>query len=181
MPNWCLNTLTITADPNLVPTGVDYSPIEKLIVANNTEEHFLQHMRPMPDELKETTAPNDSGINWYNWRVENWGTKWEVSADVDWDEETKTLHVTFDSAWAPPIEALQYWADQHPEFCLELSYWEPGMAFVGSWSSLGADEHYNYAEYTSKTVREHIPDYLVDHWALEDELRSIEEMNEEEE
>jgi len=179
MPNWCLNVLTIKVHPDMVESEVLLDPIVDLILAYKTEEKFLQHMRPMPDELKDTVAPNESGNNWYFWRVDNWGTKWEVQADIEWNEADRTFTATFDSAWAPPIEAVAYWAEKHPGFYVELSYWEPGMAFVGAWDSIGGDECYNYSEYSSDTVREHIPEYLVDYWTLEDELASLEELEKE--
>ena len=42
--------------------------------------------------------------NWYDWRIANWGTKWN-SYDCELDESQVDLGILdyrFDTAWAPP-------------------------------------------------------------------------------
>ena len=67
-------------------------------------------MVPMPKELDDTTKGTDGdAVNWYDWRVTNWGTKWDISDEgleyVDNGDGTSVIQGWFDSAWAPPIEA----------------------------------------------------------------------------
>lgn len=183
MPNWCMNSLSIS-------TGTDGEGREALqaLIEAATNEHddqrqFLQHMHPMPEELNDTTAPSD-GPNWYWWRVNEWGTKWEVDVDLDIvvDDEDGHLEVlcNFSSAWSPPVDALKHFSELNPDLFLSLSYWEPGMAFVGEWTSDGVDEHYEYSTYNSKNIREHIPERIIDDWDLQYELEQWEELEEEE-
>ena len=126
MPNWCNNILTIRSE--------DSAFIDRIEAAYEQGE-LLQTLMPQPDypgyadqEIKE----RDSGSHmpdWWNWRVANWGTKWDIGGeDCDStriDKNTITFH--FDSAWSPPLEALE----GSEGFDYEIQYYEPGMNFVG--------------------------------------------------
>lgn len=66
--------------------------------------------------------------NWYDWSVDNWGTKWEVSSSdgsVEL-EENGTLSIRFMSAWSPPTPAIS-----KIKLPFELYFWEPGVGFMG--------------------------------------------------
>ena len=54
------------------------------------------------------------------------------------------------------------------------------MCFVGCWDSEGADDHYEYNEFTSDTIRDNIPEYLVDYFGLDERLDEYEQMEDEE-
>lgn len=43
--------------------------------------------------------------NWYNWRLENWGTKWDIETDDEFDAYSNRIIVT--TPWAPPVEAMR--------------------------------------------------------------------------
>jgi len=58
---------------------------------------------------------------------------------------------------------------------IELLYEESGMCFVGCWDSEGADDHYDYGEFTSANIKDNIPEYLVEHFALDEQLAEYEE------
>ena len=49
------------------------------------------------------------------------------------------------------------------------------MCFVGCWDSEGADDHYEYSEFTSANIKDNIPEYLVEHFALDEQLAEYEE------
>ena len=170
MPNWCNNNITIRAPKE---------KIEKIIKAAEKGE-LLNHFLPMPKKLKDTTSPTPEGSkqpvvdgfdNWYDWRVHNWGTKWDIDVYPDSiskiDDETITFG--FDSAWAPPINAYDAVIDKHPDISITAYYHEPGMDFAGEYAdgtisecnpsdekrsffentALGKalDDHYNILEY----------------------------------
>ena len=117
MPNWCENTLIVTGSDERV-TEFD----EKVIrIENNGETSLaLNNLYPCPNE-------EDA----YNWRINNWGTKWEcdVFSTKESDGEL-TLH--FLSAWAPPDLWVRYVAEHiFPDLYFHLTYLETGAGFCG--------------------------------------------------
>jgi hypothetical protein len=75
--------------------------------------------------------------DWYSWRIENWGTKWEPTAiNVsgkyrDLDSSKFLMEIWFDTAWAPPIPIISKLSNLYEsiEFCLKC--WEGGAGFKG--------------------------------------------------
>jgi len=173
MPNWCNNSIKIVGD---VETLSQLKPVIK------AGSGLLQAIAPMPAELEGTTAPSDEP-NWYDWCVSNWGTKWDPEVHLEFtDNGDGTAEITgwFDTAWGPPIEAFNTLAGDWDSCYIELMYEEGGMGFVGCWDSEGADDHYEYDDFTSDNIRDNIPEYLVDHFALDERLSEYEQDEEEE-
>ena len=104
MPNWCDNQVTITG-PNSV-----IDKIEKIVRQEEDESMgLLNFMYPMPKELEDTTSPSssvkkpqpmvDGYDNWYDWRCDNWGTKWDVNEFYGVDrqyltEQLSLIHIS---------------------------------------------------------------------------------------
>ena len=141
MPNWCSNSITIegpAAKIRALWEQITFDP-------ENDETGLLDAMHPMPKELHDTTkGTNGDDINWYDWRVDNWGTKWEVSTEglefIDNEQGRAMITGWFDSAWSPPIGAYERFLEQNEDCSLEASYYEPGCDFAGFWNN-GADEY----------------------------------------
>jgi hypothetical protein len=118
MPNWCQNTAVVHG-PKPVIDEI------KAILANDRPE-LLNWMRPVPEDQRD---------NWYDWCVNNWGTKWDVGEPfVGDDTEEDSITFSFDSAWAPPVAAFRSWAERDGRVTYRLTYIETGMGFVG-WDS----------------------------------------------
>ena len=143
MPNWCLNNLTVEhSDPAMVDR------FENAYNRGMTCEEFL----PVP---KDENGRIFDG--WYDWCVNNWGTKWDIGADIGTDKTPEQyalkatrvdnqVSCTFDSAWAPPVGLYEKLVELG--YNVKATYFEPGMAFCGIWDN-GFD---NYIEYTSKDM-----------------------------
>jgi hypothetical protein len=165
MPNWCDNQVTITG-PNSV-----IDKIEKIVKEEKDGNGLLNFMKPMPKELDGTTSPSSSADkpqpmvegfdNWYDWRCENWGTKWEVNEFYGVDRQhlndsldESTISFGFSSAWSPPINAYQTFIMNMSEKNLDVSvkayYYEGGCDFMGCWDN-GDDDCYAPSELNSKS------------------------------
>ena len=182
MPNWCNNTITIRGDANKVKAIWDEA---------QKQQGLLAAMVPQPEDMfhgnlgeAERAECVEKGIpNWYDWNVSNWGTKWDVGLEgLEYTvlaDGSAEISGWFDSAWAPPIEALNAFSEANQDLSVECFYLETGMCFVGCWDSDGGDDYYEYADCNSNDVRDVVPDYLVSEFDLENMLAEWEEDEEE--
>ena len=75
--------------------------------------------------------------NGYDWRITNWGTKWDVESDIfDMDD---TVSYNFCSAWAPPIEWIRLASKEFKRLEFKIKYEEPGMCFMGVAKSINGE------------------------------------------
>lgn len=130
MPNYCENTLRIVATTDaarsLLPQIVERFSDE------NREPSAFQLIHPMPAGLEDTTAPGDIP-NWYDWRIANWGTKWNECEPTIGRYEGEELLVYFQTAWAPPFGIYQRLVELG--FDVLATYAEQGMGFAGYWQN----------------------------------------------
>jgi hypothetical protein len=148
---------------------------------------FLGTLVPEPDyktvEVKPTFPhirgnenPVDPETAWWDWRVQNWGTKWDIGYDDDRSNHAQggenDMFVYFDSAWSPPTQAYAVLTDLG--FKVKGYYFESGMAFCGSWID-GHEEYYDIEQCTYTWVRENIPRYIDDEMSISDQMELDEE------
>jgi len=146
MPNWCMNNVTIAHD--------DPAKLTELVDAYKRGE-LMEHFLPTP-----TDENGELDKDWWDWRVNNWGTKWDVGGEdafVDRPDQT-TVVLSFDSAWSPPIEFYIFMKGQ--DFDIRASYFEPGMGFCGDWID-GMDNYYE-AEWHD------FPTHLIEEYNMEE-------------
>jgi hypothetical protein len=180
MPNWCGNTLTLThSDPEMIVRAK----------AAFAEGRLLDEFIPVPAGLKDTTSPSRDGSaeelraqygysDWYDYCVNEWGTKWDIgdgNGIQTWDDHE--LVVYFDSAWSPPIAAYEKLQDLG--FTVYATYYEPGCAFAGIYDECG-DACYDLSGMNSEEVRNDIPEELDDAFGISDSMAEYEAENEDE-
>ena len=155
MPNWCNNTITLTGPKEKI-TAI-YAKAKK-------DDALLQQLKPMPEALDGTTSPApkegkvqplvDGFDNWYDWRVQNWGTKWDVDMDgLELSDDGTTINGWFDSAWAPPIHAYEYFLTANEDCSINSYYYEGGMDFAGQWEDF-ADAEVTPSEFTADEMED---------------------------
>ena len=160
MPNWCDNQVTITGSKSVI------DKIEKIVKEEKDGNGLLNFFYPMPKELEDTTSPSSSANkpqpmvdgfdNWYDWRCENWSTKWDVSEFYGVDrqylteqsEGESTISFGFSSAWSPPIGAYENFLAKNEDCSLKAYYYEGGCDFMGEWDN-GSDDCYAPSDYKS--------------------------------
>ena len=162
MPNWCDNQITITG-PNSVIDKIEKIVREEENIDLSSKEKgesmgLLNFMYPMPKELDGTTSPSSSATkpqpmvdgfdNWYDWRCENWSTKWDVNEFYGVDRQGDTISFGFSSAWSPPIGAYEKFLDKNEDCSLKAFYYEGGCDFMGEWDN-GVDDCYAPSDYKS--------------------------------
>ena len=79
--------------------------------------------------FKSTGVMDD---RWYNWRVQNWGTKWDCySLEIDECDMPHGFEVNFETAWAPPEEIHTAICEQFDDLSISWFYDEPGCEVAG--------------------------------------------------
>ena len=78
--------------------------------------------------MKKTYGAN----NWYDWKVTNWGTKWNIDGEsvYFYDEDVDRIELHFDTAWSPPEEVCEV-LRQNYDVDINWFYREDGMQFSG--------------------------------------------------
>jgi hypothetical protein len=163
MPNWCNNVITLQGPQGLIDRA------KRAIERNELCNEFFS----MPGELRDTTSPSDSDdpatkalierygyANWYDFAVNEWGTKWDTCDGTIQEEGPGYIVASFDTAWSPPI-ALMEKLPGHGFDSVVLDYVEFGMNYVGQWNN-GDDECYE--------IDEDIPDHMNDMWGISELL-----------
>ena len=190
MPNWCNNSVEIY--------HTDPAMIERVREAFN-KGALLQEFIPIPQSLRIVAGrcgaddnPEQIALveaeennikvhgykNWYDWSVNEWGTKWDVGADGNPAQDIPGgLMLGFDSAWSPPIAAYEKLF--YMGFKIRAMYFEPGMAFAGIFED-GCDEYYEYGGLDSKGIAEELPPELDEAFGISESVADWEEEQEEE-
>jgi hypothetical protein len=99
------------------------------------EDKFLSTFVPEPNykkakvlptfpDIRGNNDPVDPDQAWWDWRVQNWGTKWELETKGTRNgHDTESIQACFDSAWSPPVEA--YKTLTKLGFHIEAYFYEP--------------------------------------------------------
>ena len=187
MPNWCDNTVYIShEDPKKIQILVDAWKANKFFGTIYPEPDYTKvKVEPMFPEIKGNNDPVSPESAWWDWRVRNWGTKWEVASDDYYEpivEGETSLKVSFSTAWSPPTGIYDRLVNDG--YSVDAYYYESGCAFCGHYSD-GNDETYGI-DGNWEWVRNNIPDQIdnefcisesMKEWAMEqlaDEIRAIE-------
>lgn len=131
MPNWCYNQIAIT--------GPD--PVLDELLAAGSQQVSEQSQEPAPSFTSSDTSfslealiPTPPGLldgeGWYNWRIDHWGTKWDLS-DIEMVREQGQAWLDCLSAWGPPLPALLTISRRYPALKLCIDYDEPMMELSG--------------------------------------------------
>jgi hypothetical protein len=118
--------------------------------------------------------------NWYDFCVNEWGTKWDVGGDdynAPQQDGPNKITMAFDSAWAPPCSAMEKFVDMG--FSVRLYYYEPGMCFAGIWED-GDDDYYDLSGMSSTQVVEELPEVLDEMFGISECIANYEEEENEE-
>ena len=137
MPNHCYQQVEIYGPRFLVKELYDH--------LTKADPEFCQVVVPMPFEqwvAPKTVLSGYAVEGWYEWRVTNWGTKWDV-VDVeitnpltlhdDEDEIPSSMNASFSfncwTAWSPPIPVWDKLVEMG--ISVDADYHDEGMMFEG--------------------------------------------------
>ena len=78
--------------------------------------------------FKSTDEVDD---RWYDWRLQNWDTKWDAYDVVVTDDDPECLEIEFNTAWSPPEAICSAIREQYPDVSVSWFYDEPGCEIAG--------------------------------------------------
>ena len=127
MPNHCDNTLTIKGNfehrREFVDKNRGFSYNDKM---KEREYSDLSFHASVPVPKKHINPPKKGkGDGWYNWCINNWGTKWEC-----WEEHCSHDPIgtsyCFTTAWSPPVEWVRKVSRKFPHLEFQVEWAEEG-------------------------------------------------------
>lgn len=127
MPNWCDNEVRIYCESEKILEEVKNfckGEIESegeiressfcfgsIMPEPNYEETpvarafpFIKAQFAKTDKERDTIMKNKPEVregSWWDWRVQNWGTKWEA-IELNYEEDGNEIQMNFLTAWSPP-------------------------------------------------------------------------------
>jgi len=72
-----------------------------------------------------------SDDRWYDWRLQNWDTKWDAYDVVVTDDDPENVEIEFNTAWSPPEAICTAIREQYPDISVSWFYDEPGCEIAG--------------------------------------------------
>jgi len=83
---------------------------------------------PVDGRFPSTDRADD---RWYDWRLQNWDTKWDAyDVSID-DDDPENLEISFNTAWSPPEAICNQIREDYPDVSVSWFYDEPGCEIAG--------------------------------------------------
>ena len=145
MPNWCSNEVQIDG------TKEDIAKFKEECFTDHKGESVLDFSKILPepdyDKPKKDGTHND-GVqtelhsvmpDWWTWRNDNWGTKWNLVPNHDGDltayltveDGEDFIQLEFDTAWSPPNGIYEAITEKYQDLSINWFYREDGVQMAG--------------------------------------------------
>jgi hypothetical protein len=92
--------------------------------------------RPITEKESKRFIKKYGTDNWYNWQIDNWGTKWDCYDQIEISEG----EVHFNTAWSTPMRALGKLSRMFEDITIEVKYADEDFGSnVGTYTLQGGD------------------------------------------
>ena len=145
MPNWCSNEVEIYGEKEDIAKFVE----ECFTDFKGTPVLDFAKVMPEPDyDQPQKDGTHNNGVqkelhdvmpDWWNWRNNNWGTKWNLVPDPEGNltgyevvgQDDGFIQLEFETAWSPPNGIYnEIWA-KYPDLTVNWFYREDGCQLAG--------------------------------------------------
>ena len=123
------------------------------------KDHFCSYINVKGEDGKVKEVQD---LRWYEWRINNWGTKWDIYDAEVGEVNDQNLYFSFYTAWSPIAETpLRVLSNKYPKAFISYRYEELGMDFCGVYQAHNGQvvDDYNIEEGERLT-----PDALKNRW-----------------
>ena len=161
MPNHCYNRVTFYSSGSAPESLEQIAKLKQIFEDENcfgqiipepdwpntplTESSVGNWLTDKRGEVGELPVPveNDFGIShrfkstdkaddrWYDWRLQNWDTKWAAYDVCVTDNDPESVEIEFNTAWSPPEAICSAIREQYPDIVVSWFYDEPGCEIAG--------------------------------------------------
>lgn len=151
MPTWVMNNLLIYSNDRNQKELIDF--LEQHLIDDIFDFNTVIPEPQKPDECREKYDFNVNGkdstgfddwFDWYHWRLDHWGTKWNNGDKTYFDYDKilnsdisvlNELSICFRTAWNAPYQVAVKLIEMHPELDISWNYYsfenmEAGTIFV---------------------------------------------------
>ena len=157
MPNHCYNRVTFYSDnteevaklkdifegesvfPQIIPEP-DWANTP--LAEEDVQKYSFSKPRGKVGELPVKTegafgesyrfASGEADDRWYDWRIQNWDTKWDCYDVEIVDDDPENMEIEFNTAWSPPEAICNELRDKYPDtVAISWFYDEPGCEIAG--------------------------------------------------
>lgn len=157
MPNWCYNSLSVHGDhAELVRLTEAITRTAHNDEGNEVTDYDLSVLFPVPEELQipsvffrrdgdddpehqellkkyEANKAKYGHTTWYDWSIQNWGTKWSPNVQ-DWELSTyndeSVINAYYETAWSPCDGLIREISKQFPTLLFSVTSDEEGGSFA---------------------------------------------------
>jgi len=147
MPNHCHNRVTVYGS-DTDETRAQIAKIKSIFEDEKIFTHFIPEPNwdtiPNKDGELPTQPADDNPYHmpffkstgnqdarWYDWRLQNWDTKWDAFDVEVTDDDEDQLEVQFNTAWSPPEAICHAMREKYPDLSVSWFYDEPGCEIAG--------------------------------------------------
>lgn len=147
MPNWCYNRVSVYSEntkdmDELFDIFNNENPFNALIPSpvwsetpnEDGELPVLEEHKDSDGKVLFTThkfpKSGKTDDRWYDWQIQNWGTKWEPT-DLTVEQCEQEVELSFNTAWSPPEAICRAIRERYPDCSVSWFYDEPGCEIAG--------------------------------------------------
>ena len=120
----------IIPEPDWANTPLMSSDVKGIVYDRGKVGELPQYVEnPFKRLVFKSTDRTDD--RWYDWRVQNWDTKWDAYDVEVTDDDPEQFEVEFNTAWAPPEAICHKLREDYPDVSISWFYDEPGCEIAG--------------------------------------------------
>ena len=121
----------IIPEPDWANTPLMSKDVQGLVYDRGKVGELPQYVEdPWKRLVFKSTGRTDD--RWYDWRVQNWDTKWDAYDVEVVDPDPENMEIEFNTAWAPPEAICHALREKYPDtVCISWFYDEPGCELAG--------------------------------------------------
>ena len=121
----------IIPEPDWANTPLMSSDVKDIVQSDRGKVGELPQYVEDPWKRLVFKSTDKADDRWYDWRVQNWDTKWDAYDVEVTDDDPECLEIQFNTAWSPPEAICNKIREDFPDIAISWFYDEPGCEIAG--------------------------------------------------